>query len=183
MNEALLMEKAARRGAHNRRRTRAGQWSLGISICVNADVRRIFQVFTVPEYLETWMCLPGSDADSYVTASRTGNDYRLDFFRAGCLHSSIAGSYLVCRHRKMLLTWSNIEANHAITMVDIRLRGNFGSSILELQQTGFASASEYFSQLAMWRASLERLVRLMRNSRRGTDAVGPLGTPSFASMA
>jgi hypothetical protein len=56
-------------------------------------------------------------------------------------------------------------SNPAPSFVDIRLRGNFGSSTLELEHTGLASATEYFWQMAMWRASLEKLVGLMRNSR------------------
>jgi hypothetical protein len=66
-----------------------------------------------------------------------------------------------------------MESASVVSIVDIRLRGNFGSTIVELYHAGLASAAEYFGQMAMWRASLERLVRLMTNSRLCADANAP----------
>lgn len=135
-----------------------------MTIGVNADAQRISQMFTVAEYLETWICHPASDAGSHVAASRAGDDYRLDFYGAGRLNARITGSYLVCRHRKMLFTWRGMEAPPSASVVDIRVRGNFGSSILELRHSGLASPAEHSWHAAMWGVSLERLVRLMKNS-------------------
>lgn len=134
-----------------------------MSICLNADVRRIFQLLTVAEYLETWMCFPGGEPDAQVTAFRHQDEYRLEYLCDGRQHTSISGSYRVCRQRKVLFSWSNPGLSSGVSLVDIRLRGNFGSSILELRHTGLSSAVEYFWQMAMWRASLERLVRLTKN--------------------
>jgi uncharacterized protein YndB with AHSA1/START domain len=168
--QSLLLENVARKVSRTRRRGRAAQWSMGTSICVHADVRRIFQMLTVAEYLETWMCLPSEDAKSYVSASRSENEYRLDFYTDRRLNASVIGSYLVCRHRKVVFSWRNMEAASGVSIVDIRLRGNFGSTIVELHHAGLTTAAEYFGQMAMWRASLERLVRLMTNSRPRADA-------------
>ncbi len=162
--QAPLLERASRKGARPHRRLRAAHWSIGTSICLNADVRRIFQLLTVPEYLEAWLCLPGNEADASVGASRSENDYRLEFYSGGDLNTSVTGSFLVCRQRKMLFTWLNIGVSPGCSMIDIRLRGNFGSSILELRHTGLASAAEYFWQMSMWHASFERLVHLVKNS-------------------
>ncbi len=140
-----------------------------MSICLNADVRRIFQMLTVPEYVEAWASLPGNDQDASVAASRSGNDYRLDFYSGEGVKASISGSFIVCRQRKMLFTWLNMGISPGFSMVDIRLRGNFGSSILELQHTDIASAAEYFWQMTVWRASFEKLVQLVKNSRVGMD--------------
>jgi hypothetical protein len=162
--EAPLLERASRKGARPHRRLRAAHWSIGTSICLNADVRRIFQLLTVPEYLEAWLRLPGDEADASVEASRQENDYRLEFYSAGALKTSVSGSFLVCRQRKMLFTWLNLGVSPGFSMVDVRLRGNFGGSILELRHSGLASAAEYFWQMSMWRASFERLVDLVKNS-------------------
>jgi hypothetical protein len=171
MNKSTsIMERAIRKGAQQHRRLRAAHWSIGTSICLNADVRRIFQLLTVPEYLEAWVCFPGYEAQTSPAASRQGNDYRLDFYAAGELKASISGAFLVCRQRKMLFTWTNIGVSPGLSMVDIRLRGNFGSSILELNHTGLASAAEYFWQMSMWRASFEKLVPLVQNSRPASSS-------------
>ena len=136
-----------------------------MSICVSADVPRIFQLLTVPEYLEAWMWFPAVEADARLNASRSEHEYRLDCYSSGRLRASISGAYRVCRHRKLLFTWNNSGLSSRASIVDIRLRGNFGSSILELRHAGLASAAEYFWQMAMWRASFEQLVRLTTNSR------------------
>jgi hypothetical protein len=162
--QTSLLERASRKGARPHRRLRAAHWSIGTSICLNADVRRIFQLLTVPEYLEAWLRLPGDEADTRVEASSSANDFRLEFYSAENLRASITGSFLVCRQRKMLFTWLNLGVSPGCSMVDVRLRGNFGSSILELHHTGLASAAEYFWQMSLWRASFERLVQLVKNS-------------------
>lgn len=164
-NQISLLEKATRKGARPHRRLRAAHWSIGTSICLNADVRRIFQLLTVPEYLEAWLCLPAAEPETSVAASHSGNDYRLEFCSAGELKATVSGSFLVCRQRKMLFTWLNVGVSPGFSMVDVRLRGNFGSSILELHHTDLASAAEYFWQMSLWRASFEKLVQLTKNSQ------------------
>ncbi|MGB6745972.1 MAG: SRPBCC domain-containing protein [Terracidiphilus sp.] len=165
-NGVLPRERTAQKGPRKSPKQRATQWKIGISISVNADVRRLSQTLTEAEYLETWICLPSHNQSSHAIASRTGNDYQLDLYCGDSLSATIAGSYLVCNQRKMLLSWTRSNtANPAASFVDIRLRGNFGSSTMELEHTGLNSAAEYFWQMAMWRASLEKLVGLMRNSR------------------
>jgi len=163
--------RSAQRGLRKSPKLRATQWRIGISISVHADVRRLSQTLTEAEYLETWVCPPNPSAGCHSVARRDGNDYRLDLFCGDDLSATITGSYLVSHQRKMLLSWSRSSAtNPTLSFVDIRLRGNFGSSILELEHTGLASAADYFWQMTMWRASLEKLVGLMRNSR-----LAPLG--------
>jgi len=172
MNGTGLMprDRTAKKGPRKSPKLRASQWKIGISISVNADARRLSQTFTEPEYLETWLCLPNHNGSSHAIAARTGNDYRLDLYCGETLSAVITGSYLVSHQRKMLLSWTRTSvrsgaANPSLSFVDIRLRGNFGSSILELEHTGLNSAAEYFWQMAMWRASLEKLVGLMKNSQ------------------
>jgi uncharacterized protein YndB with AHSA1/START domain len=170
----LPRERTAQKGPRKSPKLRASQWKIGISISVNADARRLSQTLTEPEYLETWLCLPNYNGSSYAIAARTGNDYRLDMYCGESLCAVITGSYLVSHQRKMLLSWTRTStrttphssvANPSVSFVDIRLRGNFGSSTMELEHTGLNSAAEYFWQMAMWRASLEKLVGLMKNSQ------------------
>ena len=168
--QSLHVEKSSRSRALTRFRGRSARWSIGTSLCLHADAQRIFQMLTIAEYLETWMCLPDRGAESYVAASRLENEYRLDFYNGRRLKASVTGSYLVCRRREVMFSWRNMEAASELSIVDIRLRGSFGGTVLELYHAGLASAAEYFRQMAMWRASLERLVRLTTNARFCADA-------------
>src|SRR5260221_13791653 len=34
-------------------------WTVNLECKVGADTRRIFDALTVPEYIETWICVPG----------------------------------------------------------------------------------------------------------------------------
>ena len=163
--------RTAQRGPRKSPKLRSTQWKIGISISVNADVRRLSQTLTEAEYLETWICPPNPAPGSHVIAARSGNDYQFDLYCGDNFSATITGSYLVSHQRKMLLSWNRSNAaTPSMSFVDIRLRGNFGSSTLELEHTGMASAADYFWQMAMWRTSLEKLVGLMKNSR-----LAPLG--------
>ncbi len=107
-----------------------------MSINVNADTHRICQALTVPEYLEAWIRIPDQPAGSQTLAYEHANGYRLDHSAAGRIVASIHGSYLFRHRRKMRLFWRTTRGlTCAESLVDFRLRGNFGSSILELRQT------------------------------------------------
>jgi len=141
----------------------AAQWTIAMSIAVDADAVRIFHALTVPEYLEAWISMPGSGEDSAVIASPAENGYRLDQYAAGSLTVSITGSYLFCHHRKMRLSWRKCRKVVCCdSLVDFRLRGNFGSTILELRHSDLASAGEYLWHQALWRSSLDKLASLLK---------------------
>jgi hypothetical protein len=144
-------------------RENATQWTIAMSISVDADALRIFHALTVPEYLEAWISMPDQSEDSAVVASPSANGYRLDQYSAGSVAVSITSSYLFCHHRKMRLFWR--KSRNPIcseSLVDFRLRGNFGSSILELRHTAIASADEYLWHQSLWRGSLKKLAFLLR---------------------
>jgi hypothetical protein len=141
----------------------AAQWTIAMSINVDADALRIFHALTVPEYLEAWIAMPERAADSAVVVSSVSNGYRLDHFEAGSVAVSITGSYLFCHHRKMRLCWRKThKSERSDSLVDLRLRGNFGSSILELRHTGIASAGECRWHQALWCGSFQKLASLLR---------------------
>lgn len=138
-------------------------WTIAMSIAVDADKRRIFQALTVPEYLEAWIDMPGRVAGSRVVASPDPNGYRLDHYSAGRYAVSIIASFLFCHQRKMRLSWQKIGCeSSAQSLVDFRLRGNFGSSILELRHSALPSAEEFLWYQALWQSSLAKLASLMR---------------------
>jgi hypothetical protein len=141
----------------------AAQWTIAMSINVEADALRIFHALTVPEYLEAWIAMPGYAEESAVVASPAANGYRLDHYAAGSVAVSITGSYLFCHHRKMRLCWQKTHRSEwSDSLVDFRVRGNFGSSVLELRHTAITSADEYHWHRALWCGSFQKLASLLR---------------------
>lgn len=156
------LQATAENRLHASRENRT-EWSIAMSIDVDADAVRIFHALTVPEYLEAWISMPGEPEGSAVVASAAENGYRLDQYSAGSVALSIASSYLFCHHRKMRLFWRKTRSLICSeSLVDFRLRGNFASSILELRHTAIASADEYLWHQSFWHGSLQKLAFLLR---------------------
>jgi hypothetical protein len=140
-------------------------WNLFLTIGVDADARRISQALTEPEYLEAWITMPGEEGESSIVASKKVNGYRLDQYRAGRIISSFVGSFLFCHQRKMRLTWRNAACpGVAESLVDFRIRGNFGGSILELRHVAIPSADDFLWHQQLWGASLPRLASILRSA-------------------
>jgi hypothetical protein len=140
-------------------------WTIAISISVNADTRRIFQALTVPEYLEAWIDMPDRTTDSSIIASQDSNGYRLEHYLAEHMNVRIIGSFLYCHYRKMRLHWQrHFQRTRAESLVDFRLRGNFGSSILELRHTALGSLDEFLWHQRLWQGSLSKLTSLLRSA-------------------
>lgn len=140
-----------------------GEWNVAIRFTVNSDAWRIFQALTRPEYLETWLTLPGDDPQSYLVAWQQQGSYRLDHYHNGRRDLIIDGSYRVCRRRKLLFTWrTRGDTVRPDSLVYIGLHGNFTNTILELHHRGLSTASDYFWHQEMWNSSLQRLSRIFQ---------------------
>jgi hypothetical protein len=145
-------------------------WAVFLSIDIDADARRISQALTEPEYLEAWITMPdqitmlNQGEQSSIVATKKANGYRLDQHSAGRVIASFVGSFHFCHQRKMRLSWSNAaRPDEAGSLVDFRIRGNFGSSILELRHTALYSAEDFLWHQQLWSASLPRLASILRS--------------------
>jgi len=131
------------------------------AIHVDADAHRISRALTEPEYLEAWISIPGAAPGSFTLASPEENGYRLSHFSARHSALIIKSSFVFCHVRKMRLFWRKTShASSAESIVDFRIRGNFGSSVVELRHTALASADEHAWHEALWRCSLGKLALL-----------------------
>ena len=163
--EIDLPEQSTPAGITPAKQADAANWVVAMSIGLQADAHRIFHALTVPEYLETWIEMPDQAADSSLVASHGANGYHLSHYRAGRTHVSIKSRFLSCHRRKMRLQWQKThELTCAESLVDIRLRGNFGSSILELRHSEFDSAEEFFWHRRLWEVSFEKLACLLKSA-------------------
>ena len=131
------------------------------AIRVNADAHRISLALTASEYLEAWIHIPGAAPGSLTVAASQHNGYRLSHYSASRSTLILTGSFVFCHLRKIRLLWrKTTDALCTDSIVDFRLRGNFGSSVVELRHTALASADEYAWHEALWGHSLQKLALL-----------------------
>jgi hypothetical protein len=141
--------------------TRQNRLVLFKAIRVNADAHRISLALTASEYLEAWIHIPGAAPGSLTVAASQHNGYRLSHYSAHRAPLTLTGSFVFCHLRKMRLLWrKTADAYCTDSIVDFRLRGNFGSSFVELRHTALASADEYAWHEALWGRSLQKLALL-----------------------
>ena len=118
--------------------------SLLLEVSIRADIRRLFHALTVPEYLEAWISFPGDHFGCSTIASRNNEDFLIEHSCEGKREFSIAGTYSVCRRHNLSFSW-RVDGNLRMpkTEIDIRLHGDFENTRLVLQQSGFASPSDW----------------------------------------
>jgi uncharacterized protein YndB with AHSA1/START domain len=137
--------------------------NIACSVTLHSDAVRVFQALTRPEFLETWITLPGDDVACYLVAWQQNGGYQLDHYRDGSRDLMIRGDYRICRRRKLLFTWRmSGELNSPESLIYVGLHGNFTSTILELHHRGLSSEQEYLWQQEMWNSSLGRLQRIFQ---------------------
>lgn len=161
--QAIAVERKLTKYFRGSDLTSGDPFNIAMRIAVDADAARIFETLTRPEYLETWMTLPGDGEDCYLVAWKQRGSFRLDHYRHGRRDVMIRGEYRICRRQKMLFTWRvSGETAGPETLVYIGLHGNFASTIVELHHRGIPSAAEFSWQQEMWSGSLDRLMRLFQ---------------------
>ena len=134
------------------------KWNIAMTVDVHADTRRLFNALVEPEYRELWMRLPGQEqGGGRLAASRAGELFRLDYYRAGLLDLSIVGAYHTCRCRKIICSWWTGTSKSPASSVEFHLDGSFENSLLRLNHRGLVSEREYLWHREMWRLSLEKL--------------------------
>ncbi len=133
-------------------------WHIAMTVSVNAERHRLFQALTLPEYIETWMRLPGIRGDQQVTVTCTQENYCIFGLSSDASEVCITGLYRVSRRSKIIFTWGKGTAPNAPpSLVTIRLLGDFSRTTMSLSHSGLASKAEYLWHLAFWESSMGRL--------------------------
>jgi Activator of Hsp90 ATPase homolog 1-like protein len=136
-------------------------WQIALRLFVKADAYRLSQALTTPEYLESWVTLPGDEPNSYLAGWKEADGFRLDHYQRGRRDLIIRCAFHRCRRRKMLFAFRvSGDLTPPESLVSIRLQGHFESTFLELHHSGISSASYYLWQQQMWQSSLARLTSL-----------------------
>jgi uncharacterized protein YndB with AHSA1/START domain len=135
-----------------------------------ADTRRIFYALTFPEYIEAWICVPGSHPECRNVIRRFAHGFQIEHLCNSGPSTGIEGKYFSFVKRKLSFSWR--PAGSPATrdsLVDIRLYGDFENSILRLRHFGLDSEEDFNWHSALWSASLARLRKLFEKPRVGAD--------------
>jgi uncharacterized protein YndB with AHSA1/START domain len=132
-----------------------------MTVSVNADRHRIFQVLTVAEYMETWLTLPGQSLDSHLAVHCDESSFRIDCRKQQQVDFSITGWIRTYRRSKLAFTWTKpglTESGNSLVL--IRLHGDFERTTLCLTHSGLGSGVERSWHYEMWKRSLDKLSSL-----------------------
>jgi len=133
--------------------------SVSTKTSVGADRHRIFQALTVAEYIEAWFSVPGGVADHIHVFTRE-DFFSINISSTQRQHIGILCSYKVCRRSKLLFTWAhNALSETALSLVNIRLLGDFGRTTVQVTHSGLAPSDQPW-HLELWQLSLAKLRKL-----------------------
>lgn len=142
-------------GQTARRRT------INMECSLAADTRRIFTALTVPEYIETWICVPGNHPGCQNVTCRIGHEFQIEHLCNSGPTTRISGTYISLLKRKLSFSWKSAgPAPTDESLVDIRLYGDFEKSILRLRHFGLDSDESFNWHSDLWSASMTRLRKL-----------------------
>jgi len=144
--------------------------SLSFEVSIKADVRRLVQALSFPEYVEAWIAFPGEMPGCSTVATRVHDDYAIEHHCGGRRSLLISGRYCASRRHKVVFTW-RMDGDIFVpeTTVEVRLRGDFERTTVELRQTGFVSRHSCAWHRALWTASMARLAALYGTPDRVWD--------------
>lgn len=135
--------------------------SLSFSVSLNADRRRIFQVLTISEYMETWLSIPRCQPDSPIYVTSDPAAFYVRYCDENGAPSSLVGFYQTYRTSKTNILWRRNGVRESDTsLVRIRLNGDFERTTLCLNHSGLNSYEERDWHSQLWAQSLQRLASL-----------------------
>jgi uncharacterized protein YndB with AHSA1/START domain len=149
-------------------------WAVDMSCSLDADIKRIFNALTIPEYIEAWISVPGCRSDCQSVSCRVARGFQIEHHCSTGATMRISGTYFSFLKRKLSFSWRPAsEVGSTDSFVDIRLYGDFGKSLLRLRHCGFASEEEFNWHVDLWAASITRLSKLFQRPGNSIDPLGP----------
>jgi uncharacterized protein YndB with AHSA1/START domain len=135
--------------------------ALSFNVSVNADRRRVFHLLTIPEYMETWLSVPGRHKQSPINVTTDPAGFQVQYFDEHGTQASLVAAYQTCRTAKTQFFWRRKStAASDVSFVKIRLIGDFERTTLCLTHSGLASETDRRWHSQFWDQSLKRLSSL-----------------------
>jgi uncharacterized protein YndB with AHSA1/START domain len=145
-------------------------WNINLECRLAADMGRIFNALTIPEYIEAWICLPGCPTECWNSTRRIADGFQIEHQCHSGAVTTVNCAYVSLLKRKLSFLWRPTGALEMTeSLVDIRLRGDFECSILRLRHSGFASEEEFEWHSDLWAGSLTKLSKMFSGSVKGAD--------------
>jgi uncharacterized protein YndB with AHSA1/START domain len=136
-----------------------------LSFKIEAHSSRVLYALSIPEYFEAWLQTPDAGELQLVFNLVAEEAFRIDFYRAGSLQTSVNGSCRLVSANQVRYTWKTTTFTSSTeTLVDIQLLRTSGGCTLNLRHSGFRSSTESSWCYKMWCLSLERLCKLMEKN-------------------
>lgn len=137
-----------------------------LKVQIHADARRLFLALTEPEFVDLWLTRPEAPTSPTPIVSRDGQDLHICFLDQGLKPEEAVWKYVARRRRKICFWWiRNDQSGRTQTLVNIRLRGNFGGTIVVLTHSGIAGSRECDLYRSLWTGSLSKLSSLLHLSK------------------
>jgi uncharacterized protein YndB with AHSA1/START domain len=147
--------------------------SVHVKVQIHADAQRLFLALTEPEFVDLWLTPPEAHTSPTSIVSRNGGDLHICFLHQGFKSEEAVWKYVVRRRRKIRFWWiRNDESGGSETLVTIRLRGNFGCTIVALTHSGIAGTQDCDLYRNLWTGSLSKLSSLLNLSKGGLKEKG-----------
>jgi hypothetical protein len=154
-------EEALLRAEHGRPQKINPDFSLSFSVSLNAERRRIFQVLTISEYMETWLSVPGCRHDGQIRVVSDPTGFYVQYSDQKTGPSALVGFYQTYRTSKTNFLWRRLGARESGTsFVRIRLNGDFERTTLCLNHSGLKGDEERDWHSQLWAQSLQKLSSL-----------------------
>ena len=134
---------------------------ISLAVRVHADRQRLFQLLTVAEYMEAWMCFPRAGSEDQVAITNDSDSFRIDHFQSRRMDFTITGHYRTCRRGKLQFTWrKDTPESSSTSAVQIRLYGDFDRTKVCLTHSALNLHTERAWHEELWHNSLRRLSAL-----------------------
>ena len=146
---------------HRKPKQEKSETPLSFTVSVNADRRRIFQVLTIAEYMETWLQVPGCHKESPIHVASDPKGFHVQYIDETGSPTVLVGSYQTYRTSKTNVLWHRKGAFESRpSFVKIRLDGDFERTTLTLTHSGLHSEEDRHWHAQLWERSLQKLSSL-----------------------
>ncbi len=134
---------------------------LSFTVSLNADRRRIFDVLTISEYMETWLSVPGRHRESPIHVASDPTGFHVQYFDEKGSPTALVGAYQTYRTSKTNILWRKVGVGESdLSIVKIRLNGDFERTTLSLTHSGLNLLEDRHWHWLLWERSLEKLSSL-----------------------
>lgn len=137
--------------------------SVFMGVQIHADAQRLFLALTEPEFVGAWLTRPETPTSPTPGVSRIGENLHIRFLHQRLQSEESVWKYVVRRRRNIRFWWiRSDQSGRSESLVTIRLRGNFGSTIVVLTHSGIAGSQECDFYRSLWTGSLSKLSSLLQ---------------------